>query len=397
MLSSISLGQRGENGHRLDPSGDRPMRADSTGPVARRPISRRAMLRASCAGMLGFGAWASLGGILAPRARGGQLESDADDSFTLVWVTDTHIRGRVHRDHVRQANRWVIENRERLNIRLFVHTGDVTHNGTEAHFDLAREAYADLYASGIPVLMAIGNHDYDDELRTGEVRRAERWNRVFGLDKVREKPWFGEAYEPGRVENYFATFTLAGEEWLVFILEFGPRDGVLEWVKAVCSSHPGHRALIFTHSYMNEGGRADGGSSIADISVASPSRYAGTGEDVNDGESMWSKALRKCGNLHSVHSGHTRPADLGALPQFSGFRQTSIGAGGRPVQEEYHNFQWITYGMSPQYDTRGYMRLMKFNLAKQCVQVQTYSPVEDVFRVEAKHRFAYPIDAHAPA
>src|SRR5690606_42087534 len=61
---------------------------------------------------------------------------------------------------------------------------------------------------------------------------------------------FGGAFEPGSMENTYHTFHAGGLDWLIVSLEFGTRNGVLQWAGEVIEAHPDHKVIINTHDYM---------------------------------------------------------------------------------------------------------------------------------------------------
>src|SRR5690606_37671202 len=122
------------------------------------------------------------------------------------------------------------------------------------------------------------------------------------------------AFEPGSMENTYHTFHAGGLDWLIVSLEFGTRNGVLQWAGEVIEAHPGHKVIINTHDYMYSD---DTRMSIDRGHSWVPQRY-GVGKDtgdeaVNDGEMMWDKLVSRYPNVLLVFSGHVLYSGTGQL------------------------------------------------------------------------------------
>ena len=75
----------------------------------------------------------------------------------------------------------------------------------------------------VPYALAPGNHDYHGGAR------ATRINEYFPVEKTAKWPSFGGVFEEGKMENCYHLARIGDKDWIILVLEYGPRDKVLEW------------------------------------------------------------------------------------------------------------------------------------------------------------------------
>ncbi|TBL78523.1 metallophosphoesterase [Paenibacillus thalictri] len=220
------------------------------------------------------------------------------DDFAIVIIPDTQKMAVNQLSFYKAMTSWIVDHAKEMNLKMILHLGDVVDHGAncEAEFQIAEEAFNTIYHADLPMLVAAGNHDYDNLIK--EDRSLTLFNRYFGVHRYHTKPWFGGTFEAGQAENCFFKLEIAGRKFIFLSLEFGPRDQVLAWADEILTSHSDHLAIMITHCYMYiYGERTKTGDKH------NPKSYPGAVE-ANDGEDLWNKSLRKHGNLVAVFSGH---------------------------------------------------------------------------------------------
>lgn len=293
--------------------------------------------------------------------------------FTVVVLPDTQLYSKAHPDIFKAQTDWIVRNQDYYNIRFVLHEGDVVDTGAThvAEWEAAKAAIDLLDEAGIPTLIAIGNHDYDDQAQT---RSATMFNSYFGVDRYEGQPWFGGAYQSDQAENVYGLFEIGGETYLVLVLEFGPRDEVIDWANEVVASHPEAKVIILTHSYLhNDGWRVEEGTEW------SPNRY-GLGADANAGEALWNKLVKKHPNILLVLNGHV----LGSGTA----RRVDVGDHGNLVFQVLANYQMRANGGD------GYLRLMEFYPDGR-IEVSTYSPYAWANLTDPENQFVLSTDGLA--
>ncbi len=218
---------------------------------------------------------------------------------------------------------YLVDNRERLNLKYVLHTGDVVNWGwlVPSQFGVATAAVQRLADAGIPYALALGNHDTsavgwngisgstgyggsayahnpDCPSRLGAaecrsrllVRRTGAFNSAFPLSGVKN---LGGVYEAGKVDNMWTTFEAGGTKWLVLTLELWPRTEVVAWAAKVVAGHPGHNVIVQTHSYLTARGGID---------------QTNGGYGAKSGQYLHDTLIAKYANIKLVFSGHTGQA-----------------------------------------------------------------------------------------
>lgn len=250
--------------------------------------------------------------------------------FSVIVVPDTQAMSAHHPEVFSGMTRWITAAAAELNVRMVLHLGDMVDAGAaqERQFRHAEAAWATIVESGLPFLGVPGNHDYDNMIE--EDRALEMFRRYFGVRLYEGRPWFGGTFEPGAVENLYATIEVAGEKWLFVGLEFGPRDHVLTWADVLLREHADHHVVIATHCYMYmDGGRNRPGAKH------NPKVYRGA-HGANDGDDVWQKLVCHHPNVVAVFSGHQIFDHVSYCVE--------CGRDGRAVLQSYQNWQCAPEG-----------------------------------------------------
>ncbi len=271
---------------------------------------------------------------------------------------------------------WIAANAERLNIKYVVNEGDITNDTANEHWKIADHAYR-LLDGRVPYAMVMGNHDYAGG-GTMESRSTERFDHYFPPSRIATQKGFLGSFDPESVVNAAYRFTANEQEWLIFALEFGPRDVVLAWVESVLAANPKAQAILVTHAYLFlDGTRFDRVNGKDQYN--NPHDYEG--EDgrlggVNDAQEMWNKLIVKNPAIRFVLCGHMHGQA----------RLESQRPGGPNVHEILSDYQSEDMGGG------GYMRLMTFAPDGR-VFVRSYSPYFDRYLTDADNEFVLRLDA----
>lgn len=196
--------------------------------------------------------------------------ADADGRFSIAIIPDTQMEmGSTKR--FAQRTQWLVDNKEELDLRYAIHTGDVTNWGEAdpSQYVVASDAMKILDDGGVPSAIAIGNHDTAAVCKGGgacpgtnpsvTVRNTPIFNATFPATRY---PAISSVFEAGRVDNHVQTFSAGGADFLILTLELWPREEVVQWAKEVVAAHPEHNVIVNTHSYLESDGsimQGDGG------------------------------------------------------------------------------------------------------------------------------------------
>ncbi|MBN1697606.1 MAG: metallophosphoesterase [Spirochaetales bacterium] len=289
-------------------------------------------------------------------------------TFTVIVLPDTQYYTFRYPHLFDAQTRWIRENKSAMNILFAFHEGDVTDHNTREEWERASKSM-ELLDGEVPYAIAPGNHDTG---RNANTRNTALFNRYFGVWRYRDCPWFGGLYEEGKMDNCYHYFNAGRLRYLVLVLEFAPRDRVLEWANTVVERHPEHRVIIITHLYLYSDNTLHGSKRSH---AWAPAAY-GVGrsaEGANDGVRMWDKLVRRHKNISFVFCGHTLNDGNGIL--------VSKGDHGNTVYQMLINYQ-----MNPE-GGGGYLRSIEINPNTNSVSIQSYSPYHDLYIIDENNEF----------
>lgn len=288
--------------------------------------------------------------------------------FTVIVLPDTQIYSQGYPNIFNSQAEWIVDNAAQLNIAMVLHEGDVVNKGAKhaLQWENARTALNKIDQAGIPLFIAIGNHDYDDEAVT---RGSTFFNHYFGITRYQGQPWFGGAYRPNESQNVYGYIEAGDRQYLVLVLEFGPRKEVVDWANQVVANHPEHEVILLTHNHLTRTG--------AQSTVLSGSRTYGVEVDSHNGKQLWDELIRKHDNFILVLSGHVTG---------EASRRVDRTIGGNDVLQLMANYQFMDEG------GMGYLRIMTFRPSEAVIEVQTYSPYLDAYMLDSKNNFTLRYD-----
>lgn len=296
-----------------------------------------------------------------------------EGSWTLAVLPDTQVYTMRYPKHFHAQTEWIARNAKARDIRYVLHLGDIVNNNNEPQWKVARAALEKLHGQ-VPYALAPGNHDYGPGGSAGN--RDTLLNRYFPLaEQRRYHKGLGGVAEPGKLDSSYHTFEVRGRKWLILALEWGPRDGVVEWANRICAGHPDYRIILITHAYLYFDGTRYDWSKKGRKQSWNPHAY-GTAKlpgGTNDGEQLWRKLVSRHPGFTMTLNGHVLGDGLGRL--------SSPGRKGNVVHQMLVNFQMKREG------GEGYLRLLEFLPDGETVQVKTYSPSLDRHRTDPANQF----------
>ena len=315
----------------------------------------------------------------------GQEPGDDAGYFTLVVLPDTQGYADVRHQETQKhwpeigdqrscfysQTAWIKENRNKLNIVMVVHVGDITQTDHDEEWKIADKAFKTIDAC-VPYILCSGNHDmgYSPQYRQTSFSRESRFSTYFTPTRFTENPLYDSLFgrdksvhfrDQGKIENSYLLLNAGGLKFLFLAMEFKPRDETLAWANRVVEQHPDHRTIVVTHAYLT---KKEGQRTSADS-------YRVEG---NSGESIWEKFVCRHENIFLVLSGHAMENRL-----------TSKGRNNNDVHQVQADY-W--YWDKPEIKAgSGYLRIMTFYPGKNTIDVQTYSPVLDQFLTRPSSQF----------
>lgn len=306
--------------------------------------------------------WLALLACLIPAMAAAQT---ATQDFSVVLLPDTQYYSESHPEIFQQQTQWVVANRSAWNIQAVIGEGDIVNTPSQNYeWVNADAAIQTLDQAGMPYTLAIGNHDYDGVLPQN--RGTTAYNQWFGVSRYIAKPWYLGHYGSTN-ENFYTTFTVNGQQYIVLALEYYPRDPQLEWAESIIQANPNATIFVTTHSFLyTDGTRGD---------TCDTNDMRGT--TGRNAETVWENVLKKYANVQLVVSGH--------LIGNNTAHRTDLGVNGNVVNEIFTNFQNLTNGGN------GWLRILKFRPSLNIIEVHTYSPSLKQWLTDAANRFTLPL------
>lgn len=226
------------------------------------------------------------------------------ETLCFAVLPDTQIMAELDPAAYLGETTWLAAHAAELGLSFVLHVGDVVNRGGRdvAQFELAARAHSSLLSAGIPLLVAAGNHDYDDELESS--RALSLFNQHVGFSALGGQPWFGGTMIEGASENAYAVIDSSSGPVLIVVLEFGPRPEVAAWFDDLVVQHAELPVFVVTHSFLDPDGHR-----TSTRSRFHPRAYQGSADGL-DAEQLWTQRWRRIPNLVGVFSGHQVPTNV---------------------------------------------------------------------------------------
>lgn len=306
-------------------------------------------------------------------------DNTAPRTISFIVIPDTQILARYHQPILTKTTRWIVDHAGELNLKAVIHLGDVVDQGAkyEEEYRNAFDALHRIDEAGLPLLIAPGNHDYDDPITSkrgpvaeDKVRALSMFNQYFGEHRFRDMPWFGGVYEPGQAENMYALLEAGDTSFLFVVLEFVPRNEVMAWADEVIREHRNRKAIVITHSYMYMYGERVKSGDETNPKEKYPATAAG-----NDGEDMWQKHLKHHPNLIAVFSGHHMPVNVS--------HRIDSGVHGNRVLQCFQNWQAGESGGC------GRFRIVEYDAVGAGMTLKVFNPLTEQFESEPGYDLSF--------
>lgn len=305
-----------------------------------------------------------------------QLNTSAQNSFEFVVLPDTQTYMEEFPEVYKKQMEWIANREPRF--AFVLHVGDITQNNSEEEWKVAKAGFSLLHGK-VPYNLALGNHDMGSGPGKFADTRNTKWaNTFFPYGEYISNSNTIATFPEGTIDNSCAEYHLIGEKWLVFSLEFGPRNQTLDWANTIIKQHPQHKIILNTHAYLYDDSTLHDGEDWY-----LPQKYGvgkETGENaVNDGSQIWKKLIAPHKNSLLVFSGHILGSGVGTL--------VSKGIHGNMVYQMLANYQKNVKGFEK--GDSGYLRIIKIDKKSQTISVQTYSPWLDKYLKHPDHEFVF--------
>ena len=276
-----------------------------------------------------------------------EVQPAKDEKFTIAWVTDqqyyTQRNAYDDEDHIliELQHNWLIKNRDAINLQYVISTGDVVNRQYEEYqWDIVDEYYRLLENARIPYGITAGNHDVNFSQED-----YSEFGRVFGEDRYKNKPWYGESYQNNR--GHYDTISVGGVDFMFVYMGWGIYQTEYDWMNKVISENPDKTVILGFHEYLGT-----------------------TGVRTEIGEEIYRNVVLPNPNVQMVLCGHLH----GSSSRVDEIDDDGDGVADRKVWQLLADYQGSKNTASNYEGGDGFMRLFTFDIANGTVDVTTVSP-----------------------
>lgn len=278
--------------------------------------------------------------------------------FTVVVLPDTQVYSESYPEIFTNQTKWIVENKDELNIVFVVHGGDIVETAYNvSQWDNANYSMSFLedpiitwLTDGIPYTIIPGNHDdWGQDL----------YNEYFGVSRFDGREYYKGNFPEGSNKNNYAYFSAGGMDFVVIGLNVWPDADELAWADGVLKENTDRRAIVVTHSLLNKYGV----------------RFLDTiPEPAYDTQIIY-ESLKNNPNLFMMLCAH-KPGEARRMDIYNGHTIYSLLA----------DYQSRPYGGN------GSLRLMEFCPSSNKINVKTYSVESGQFESDSDSKFTLTYD-----
>ncbi|MBQ9069808.1 MAG: hypothetical protein IJY23_00470 [Clostridia bacterium] len=271
---------------------------------------------------------------------GDTLDSNFEAAYSFAVVGDTQSVTYYYPDKLSSIYDWILANIDEKNIKFVMGLGDVTEKNSDTEWAAATLQFQKLHGT-IPYSVAVGNHDSAAKLTNylSTIGYGDILSGKFGND----------------LANTYQFLTVGNVKYLIFTLDCGASDEVLEWASGVISANSDCNVIITTHAYLFRDGTT--------LDSSDPYNVTAYGYS-NDGSDIWDKLVSKHDNIVLVLSGHITSDEIVTAKH--------VGKNGNVVTELMINPQ----DYDARYSPLGLVTMLYFSEDGTKVRVESYSTIE---------------------
>ena len=287
--------------------------------------------------------------LVAETSHSEKIPAAPPGTFSIVVLPDSQAYT-TERDEDRHLFRaeiqWVIDHRESQKIVFVSHVGDVVPDDAEIYWNVAAQEMELLHGK-VPYGISVGNHDM--QCPSGD---SSLFQATFPASKFEDFAWYGGQLKNNA--NSYQLFSAEGCNFIILHLECNAPDPVLEWANKILRDHLDRRAIVTTHMYLGPLEKPKTGDDYFHAPKGRMLWKKCHRSEGNTPQQLWDKCLRKHPHIFMVLCGDQSRTQA--------MHRKVEGDAGNVVHEVLSDYR------------QGYLRLMRFEPAKNRIHVWTYSP-----------------------
>lgn len=275
------------------------------------------------------------------------LSQESNSTFTIIVLPDTQYYSSLYPDIFLNQTKWILKNKQSMNIQMVLHEGDLVLNNQPKQWDIVNQSLSILEQANIPFSIIPGNHD------TNTKTNYNNYDLYFPKTRFENQTWFGGSF--GNYKNNYQLQNINNLTYLFLNLELCPNKSEIDWANQILTDNPDTIAILTTHGYLS--------------ASEPPKRYV---YDCGSTEYIWNDLIKIHPNLQLVLSGHIH----------SEKRRTDNNLAAKPVYQILADYQDEPKGGS------GYLRIMQWDQANNIINIQTYSPYLNRYKTGYESEFS---------
>lgn len=282
-----------------------------------------------------------------------------EKSFSVIVMPDTQFYSESYPEIFCQQTDWIVANRNRLNIAMVSHMGDIVNDGgKQDQWDVAVSCLKTLDGKVVYGIVP-GNHD--TTAANNKTSGFENYNSHFPAKKFRNESWYVDNFSEN--QNSAIIIEKLGVKMLFINLEIEPSDNAIVWANNVIQKYPGIYTIVTTHKYLPD-----------DSTTLDEKTAFSDPEPNNNGSQIWRKLVNNNCQIKMVWNGHYHNTD-------GENKITTLNSCGQPVEQILQDYQTREKGGN------GLLRIYTFTPETKKIGVKTYSPTLGTFEKDSSSEF----------
>jgi 3',5'-cyclic AMP phosphodiesterase CpdA len=162
---------------------------------------------------------------------------------TIAWISDTQGYSSAFPENLNTMTKWIVENRERLNIQYVIQSGDMVNDPRRTKEWTAAEAAFSAFIGKIPMFAIAGNHDIG-----GMMHFYDSFHALMSRQNYTEYPTFGGEEDQGR--RRFDLVTIGHEDFIIIGVGYNVQRIDYDWLNATLAKYADRTAILVAHWYL---------------------------------------------------------------------------------------------------------------------------------------------------
>jgi 3',5'-cyclic AMP phosphodiesterase CpdA len=180
---------------------------------------------------------------VAPTATPEPAPDPAMEPVTFAWISDTQGYASTFPENLNIMTKWIVDNRERLNIQYVLQSGDLVNDMLrQREWDAVATAF-DAFVGKIPVFNIAGNHDIK-----GMMHFYDDYYAVISRQNFTQYPTFGGEEAQGR--RRYDLVTIGKDDFIIIGVGYNIQRVDYDWLNATLQQYSNRTAILVAHWYM---------------------------------------------------------------------------------------------------------------------------------------------------